>query len=82
MAIYVLKSVPANINIKHHCTWPQFLDCAFGELVGNGQCNDEANNANCIYDGGDCCGACSNTENCLACVCYLEAAPAVDLSCK
>ena len=60
----------------------QFLDCEYGELVGNGQCNDEANNANCIYDGGDCCGACSNTENCLACVCYLEAAPEVDLSCK
>ena len=24
-------------------------------LIGNGICNDEANNADCYYDGGDCC---------------------------
>ena len=34
----------------------QFLGCDYGELVGNGHCNDETNNAECIYDGGDCCG--------------------------
>ena len=34
----------------------QFLGCDYGELVGNGHCNDETNNADCIYDGGDCCG--------------------------
>ena len=75
-----ISFVLTNMNIPAPSA--QFLDCGFGELVGNGQCNDEANNANCIYDGGDCCGACSNTENCLACLCHLEAAPEVDLSCK
>jgi hypothetical protein len=24
-------------------------------LIGNGFCNDEINNADCYYDGGDCC---------------------------
>ena len=26
------------------------------ELIGNGVCNDEANNEDCKYDGGDCSG--------------------------
>ena len=55
--------------------------CTYGELVGNGQCNDEANNANCIYDGGECCGACINTESCSECFCHQETAPAIDLTC-
>ena len=29
-------------------------DCPNAELVGNGVCNDESNNANCNFDGGDC----------------------------
>ena len=33
------------------------MDCAVPlELIANGFCNDEANNAECLYDGGDCCG--------------------------
>ena len=32
------------------------LDCGNVTLVGNGFCNDETNNADCNYDGGDCCG--------------------------
>ena len=28
--------------------------CQNSELVGNGFCNDETNNAECNYDGGDC----------------------------
>ena len=33
------------------------LDCdAPIELIGNGVCDDEANNADCKYDGGDCSG--------------------------
>ena len=28
--------------------------------VGDGFCNDENNNADCNYDGGDCCGSCIN----------------------
>ena len=38
-------------------------------MVGNGFCNDETNNADCNYDGGDCCGQCLLSEHCEDCVC-------------
>ena len=42
-------------------------------LVGNGFCNNETNNADCNYDGGDCCddltelkdGSCHIKESCI-----------------
>jgi hypothetical protein len=34
-------------------------------LVGNGFCNDETNNVNCNYDGGDCC-----VDSCAECACH------------
>jgi hypothetical protein len=40
-------------------------------LVGNGFCNDETNNANCHYDGGDCCVVNANLNSCSECVCHL-----------
>ena len=46
------------------------LDCTNGELVGNGKCNDETNNLNCAYDGGDCCGSPINTNHCSNCTCH------------
>ena len=47
-----------------------YLGCDHdGLLVGNGFCNDETNNANCNYDGGDCCGSCIMTEFCSECKC-------------
>ena len=53
------------------------LDCfANVTLIGDGFCNDETNNADCNYDGGDCCVninmtycsncTCHHRENCLA----------------
>ena len=39
-------------------------------LIGNGVCNDETNNAEGTYDGGDCCGTKVNTDHCLDCKCY------------
>ena len=39
-------------------------------MIGNGFCNDEANTAECNYDGGDCCGPNINKEHCAACICY------------
>ena len=41
-------------------------------LVGNEFCNDETNNADCNYDGGDCCGSCINTDYCSQCACLGE----------
>ena len=38
-------------------------------MVGNGFCNDETNNADCNYDGGDCCGQCLLSEHCEDCAC-------------
>ena len=52
-------------------------------MYANGVCNDEANNAECNYDGGDCCLACINTEDCTECVCHEGGEPeGLDLSCK
>ena len=48
-----------------------FLDCSYLELIGDGFCNDETNNENCNYDGGDCCVN-VNTDHCSECKCYLN----------
>ena len=40
-------------------------------LVGNGFCNDDTNNPDCNYDGGDCCVVNANTNACSECVCHL-----------
>ena len=50
-------------------TFPVQIDNA---LIGNSYCNDETNNAENNYDGGDCCGYYVNTEYCFLCVCYHE----------
>merc|ERR1711971_724811 len=41
--------------------------CGSPWYVGNGCCDDENNNAACDYDGGDCCGGCTNY--CTKCEC-------------
>ena len=38
-------------------------------MIGDGFCNDETNNADCSYDGGDCCGSCVMTDHCSQCEC-------------
>ena len=47
--------------------------CAAGFLpssVGDGICHDESNNADCKFDGGDCCLINKNTEHCMECNCF------------
>ena len=39
-------------------------------MVGDGFCNDEVNNANCNFDGEDCCFN-VNKDRCTECTCYL-----------
>ena len=44
-------------------------DCEFPELVGDGYCHDETNNADCNYDGGDCCLSNRKSNHCSECLC-------------
>ena len=63
------------------CTCYENLNCAAPlDLIANGFCNDESNNAGCNFDGGDCCGFCVNTEYCLDCLCHEGSA--MNLDCK
>ena len=39
--------------------------------MGNGRCNDFANNKECGYDGGDCCAEDSKYDYCSECECIL-----------
>ena len=38
--------------------------------VGDGNCDDLMNVAECNYDGGDCCGNNVTYGNCSACICH------------
>ena len=43
--------------------------CYNTDYQGDGFCDDENNNANCEYDGGDCCGDNVDTSYCTQCQC-------------
>ena len=47
-------------------------DCSHSFLIGDGMCNDETNNADCNYDGGDCCLSDIKTNKCLECACSIK----------
>ena len=47
------------------------IECMYKELLGNNYCDDETNNVDCYYDGGDCCGYNVNSEHCTDCTCFL-----------
>ena len=55
-----------------HCTCyhKEMCDSGSHPLVGNHFCNDETNNVNCSYDGGDCCSPSINYDYCSNCTCY------------
>ena len=40
-----------------------YKDCSHTELVANGVCNDESNNTDCHFDGGDCITTQATTTN-------------------
>ena len=47
------------------------LGCPYPQAwIGNNICNDQTNNVECNYDGGDCCID-MNNEYCTDCTCYL-----------
>ena len=43
--------------------------CTQSNMINDGFCNDETNNAECDYDGGDCCGSCVLIQLCSECAC-------------
>ena len=53
---------------------------AFFDTIGNGHCDDSTNTETCNFDGGDCCGPCSNKHSCSSCLCLEEAE--IDPYCK
>ena len=40
------------------------------DWVGDGYCDDDANNEECDYDSGDCCGPNINIGYCSECLCF------------
>ena len=44
-------------------------DCLLLEWVGDGICDDSANNQKCHYDKGDCCDKDTNFDFCNTCLC-------------
>ena len=66
-----------NLNTEHcsECKCFHQKTCAVNpgflpSIVKDGICNDETNNEECDYDGGDCCSSNINTELCFECICY------------
>ena len=39
-------------------------------MINDGECNVETNNAECYYDGGDCCGSDVAIDHCTECACH------------
>merc|ERR1711981_132703 len=48
---------------------PDGSNCEIPHWFGDSYCDDENNNADCGFDGGDCCGDNVNTTYCSACDC-------------
>ena len=74
---YKNVNIPLNYPIDFSVWWIQtyiihFLvpGCDNVALVGNSFCNDETNNPDCNYDGGDCCVVNANTNSCSDCYCH------------
>ena len=55
---YVGLLCRGSVILSHYCNVDFFLDCAQSTLIGNGNCNNEVNVAECNFDGGDCCSLC------------------------
>ena len=57
----------------------KIADCPTPWLAADGYCQDETNNADCNYDGGDCCGTCVVTDYCSDCQCLSGVTPASNM---
>ena len=70
----ILKPHPGKIGTHCHkfLTMPLLLLACDDDWIGDGYCDDINNNAECSFDGGDCCGCIVNTEYCNECQCLEE----------
>ena len=48
------------------------LGCINLNWVGDGYCDDDTNNMECNFDGGDCCESYTDTQFCKRCQCLGE----------
>ena len=69
------------MTFKTWLSFDEFICILFGILacqssnpdwIGDGDCDDETNNAGCGFDGGDCCGPDVKTTYCSECECLGE----------
>ena len=54
-----------------------FLGCEKPAYVNDGYCDDNNNNGDCNFDGGDCCGEAVKKDYCKECKCLGDAKPVV-----
>ena len=65
------NNTSASISTKTPITTSAFSTaCDLRDQIGDGFCNDETNNPNCEYDGGDCCGDDVDETYCTYCYCF------------
>ena len=57
-------------NIDQLCFKPTGCESVVPYYIGDAYCDDENNNDDCNFDGGDCCGPNVNTQYCTECICY------------
>ena len=74
---YFNRAYVVSVKTQSHTTVYDFFlnyeECSGRiALIGNGYCDDDNNNKECKYDGGDCCGYCISTEFCTICECLLD----------
>ena len=57
---------------KYGILKPTGCESVVPQYIGDGWCDDENNNNDCNFDGGDCCGPNVGTQYCTQCICYDE----------
>ena len=61
--------------MNNKCFCFQLSGCVFPDFQGDGACDDENNNAECNFDGGDCCGPNVDMSFCSECACLETTTP-------
>ena len=62
------------------CNWVSGQCMDENYPIGDGYCDDATNTETCNFDGGDCCGPCSNKHSCSSCLCHED--QKIDPYCK